>query len=156
MGQLPVMDIDGKRVHQTLPMARYLAKQVKLVGKDDWEDLQIDIAVDTLNDLRLKIGGAAYESNEELKAKKMEVVKKDIIPFYLEKLDKMAKDNKGHFVGSKITWVDIYLTAILPYLNFITELNLIENWANLKAVVANVEANPNVKKWIENRPKTAF
>lgn len=53
MGQMPVLEVDGKRVHQSISMARYLAKQVNLSGADPWEDLQIDIVVDTINDFRL-------------------------------------------------------------------------------------------------------
>nr|CAH7720535.1 unnamed protein product [Callosobruchus chinensis] len=51
-GQVPVLEHEGKMAHQSLAIARYAAKQVKLVGKDDWEDLEIDSAVDTVNDLR--------------------------------------------------------------------------------------------------------
>lgn len=53
MGQMPVLEVDGKRVHQSMAITRYLAKQVGLNGKDAWEDLEIDTAVDTINDLRL-------------------------------------------------------------------------------------------------------
>lgn len=53
MGQMPVLEVDGRRVHQSISMARYLARQVGLVGADAWEDLQIDIVVDTINDFRL-------------------------------------------------------------------------------------------------------
>lgn len=53
MGQMPVLEVDGKRAHQSLAMSRYLAKQVGLVGKNDWEDLEIDTIVDTINDFRL-------------------------------------------------------------------------------------------------------
>lgn len=51
-GQVPVLEHDGKLAHQSVAIARYVAKQVKLVGKTDWEDLEIDAAVDTVNDLR--------------------------------------------------------------------------------------------------------
>ncbi|KAJ8968767.1 hypothetical protein NQ314_002116 [Rhamnusium bicolor] len=51
-GQIPVLEHEGKTAHQSIAIARYLAKQVKLIGKDDWEDLEIDAAVDTVNDLR--------------------------------------------------------------------------------------------------------
>lgn len=51
-GQLPILEYDGKLANQTLAIARYVAKQVNLVGKDDWEDLQIDATVDTIYDLR--------------------------------------------------------------------------------------------------------
>lgn len=53
MGQMPVLEVDGKRVHQSISMARFLAKTVGLCGTTPWEDLQIDIVVDTINDFRL-------------------------------------------------------------------------------------------------------
>lgn len=53
MGQMPVLEVDGKRVHQSISMARFLAKTVGLCGATPWEDLQIDIVVDTINDFRL-------------------------------------------------------------------------------------------------------
>lgn len=55
MGQMPVLEYKGKRAHQSLAMARFLAKQVGLVGADDWENLIIDSAVDTINDFRSSI-----------------------------------------------------------------------------------------------------
>lgn len=51
-GQMPVLEYNGKTAHQSMAIARYVAKQVKLNGKTDWEDLEIDAAVDTVNDLR--------------------------------------------------------------------------------------------------------
>jgi glutathione S-transferase len=53
MGQMPVLEVDGKRTHQSLPIARYVAKQVGLAGADAWEDFQIDIAADTIKDFLL-------------------------------------------------------------------------------------------------------
>lgn len=52
MGQMPVLDVDGQRVHQSVSVARYLAKRVGLAGDNDWESLLIDTVVDTVNDLR--------------------------------------------------------------------------------------------------------
>lgn len=51
-GQAPVLEVDGKTAPQSIAIARYVAKQVKLAGKDDWEDLVIDSIVDTINDVR--------------------------------------------------------------------------------------------------------
>lgn len=53
MGQMPVLEVDGKRVHQSLAMCRYVAKQCGLAGNDAFEDLQIDALVDTINEFRL-------------------------------------------------------------------------------------------------------
>lgn len=52
LGQMPVLEVDGQRVHQSVAISRYLAKRVGLAGANDWENLQIDSAVDTVNDLR--------------------------------------------------------------------------------------------------------
>ena len=52
-GQVPVLEHEGKQVGQSIAIARYLAKKVKLAGNDDWENLEIDAIVDTINDLRL-------------------------------------------------------------------------------------------------------
>lgn len=53
MGQMPVLEVDGKRAHQSIACSRFLAKKVGLVGADAWEDLEIDTVVDTINDFRL-------------------------------------------------------------------------------------------------------
>lgn len=52
MGQLPVLEIDGIQVYQSVAVARYVAKTVGLAGKNDWENLLIDMAVDNINDFR--------------------------------------------------------------------------------------------------------
>lgn len=52
MGQIPILDVDGKRVHQSIAIARFVAKRVGLAGANDWENLLIDVAVDTINDFR--------------------------------------------------------------------------------------------------------
>lgn len=52
MGQMPVLEVDGKKAFQSVAIARYLGKLVGLAGKDDWENLEIDIMADTVTDFR--------------------------------------------------------------------------------------------------------
>ena len=51
-GQLPLVEIDGKKINQSIAVCRYLAKKVGLSGKNDWENLQIDASVDNIYDLQ--------------------------------------------------------------------------------------------------------
>lgn len=51
-GQVPVLEVDGKVINQSMAIARYVAKLVKLAGKDDMQALEIDAIVDSVNDLR--------------------------------------------------------------------------------------------------------
>lgn len=50
-GQMPLLEHNGKTINQSLAIARYVAKQVKLTGNDDWENLEIDAVVDTISDI---------------------------------------------------------------------------------------------------------
>ena len=50
MGKVPLLEIDGKSYNQSVAIARYVAKQVKLTGENDLENLVIDAAVDTVMD----------------------------------------------------------------------------------------------------------
>lgn len=154
MGQMPIMEVDGRRVHQSLAMARYLAKQVGLNGKNDWEDLEIDIAVDTINDFRMKIGAVQYETDEEVQKKKRVTLDNETIPFYLDKLDAMVAANNGYFALNRLTWADLYFTAILDYLNFMAKKDLTDKHSNLKKVVETVLALDGIKEWVAKRPQT--
>lgn len=51
-GKVPVLEIDGKLMNQSVAICRYLSKKAGLAGSDEWETLLIDIAVDNINDLR--------------------------------------------------------------------------------------------------------
>lgn len=154
MGQMPVLEVDGKRVHQSLAMCRFVAKQINLAGDNPLEALQIDAIVDTINDFRLKIAIVAYEPDDMVKEKKMITLNNEVIPFYLTKLNVIAKENNGHLVLGKPTWADVYFAGILDYLNYLTKTNLLENFPNLQDVVNKVLDNDNIKAYIAKRPIT--
>jgi prostaglandin-H2 D-isomerase / glutathione transferase len=52
MGQMPVLEIDGKKYHQSIAICQFLAKKVGLVGKNDLEDMEINSMVETIVDFR--------------------------------------------------------------------------------------------------------
>ncbi|XP_037032187.1 glutathione S-transferase-like [Bradysia coprophila] len=147
MGQMPVLEVDGKRVHQSVSIAQYVAKRVNLSGANDWENLLIDAAVDTINDFRAKIVAVQYERDEAVKEKKMVTLNAKTIPFYLTKLDDIAKENNGHLALGKLTWADFYFVGIIDYLNYMVKLNLLDAYPNLKAVVDNVSSLDAVKTY---------
>lgn len=51
-GKVPILEIDGKILNQSIAICRYLSKKAGLAGGDEWESLLIDIAVNNINDLR--------------------------------------------------------------------------------------------------------
>jgi prostaglandin-H2 D-isomerase / glutathione transferase len=174
MGQMPVLEVDGKIMHQSISICRYLAKKVGLAGSNDLESFDIDSAVDTCNDFRaskflknlcllhfklflntLEHATWAYEENAELKAKKREEFTKDILPFYLKSLEAIAKENNGHLALKKLTWADLWFTGVLDYLKKMNERDILEGYPNLQKVVDNTLAIESIKKWVEIRPITS-
>nr|UEN71122.1 glutathione S transferase-S4 [Glyphodes pyloalis] len=153
-GQVPVLEVDGKKVAQSTAICRYLAKQFGLVGKDDWENLLIDSTVDSIHDLRAKLGAYHYESVAEAKEAKRAPLFDEIIPLYLERLDAQVKKNGGYFVGEKLTWADLVFVGLLDYLNFMAKFDLLEKHENLKALKEKVLAVPAIKAWVEKRPQS--
>ncbi|KAK9738155.1 Glutathione S-transferase, N-terminal domain [Popillia japonica] len=73
-GQVPVLEMDGKMVHQSVAISRYLAKLVNLTGSNDLEDLEIDAIVDTVTDFRSKIAVYNIEKDVTRKAQLKETL----------------------------------------------------------------------------------
>jgi len=153
-GKTPVLEVDGKQIHQSSAICRYLAKQFGLNGSNDWEALEIDAIVDTFTDFRQQIALYHYEQDEASKEKKWGTLKNETIPFYMPKFEEVVKKNDGHFVGGKLTWADIYFVAFLDYLNVMAKEDLVENYPKLKALKEHVLALPAIKAWVEKRPES--
>ncbi|CAH1407481.1 unnamed protein product [Nezara viridula] len=155
-GKVPVLEVDGKKVHQSTAISRYLGKLAKLAGKNDWEALQIDVAVDTLHDMRQAIANYWYDDNEETKAKKLGPLKSEILPFYLSKFDELAKENNGYLANGELSWGDLYFVAISEYLIKMIGFDFYDKYENLKQLRENVLSLPKIQEWIKKRPKTDF
>ncbi|EGI70566.1 Glutathione S-transferase [Acromyrmex echinatior] len=154
-GKVPVLEVDGKKIDQSTAISRYLAKQCGLAGKNDWESLEIDSTVDTIHDVRASIASFHYESNETAKNEKLKA-SKELVPYYLERLDAQVKKNGGYFVGGSLTWADLVFVGLLDYLNFMMKEDIVEKYENLKQLQKTVEEVPAIKNWIEKRPPAIF
>ncbi|XP_023313069.1 glutathione S-transferase-like isoform X2 [Anoplophora glabripennis] len=153
-GQVPILEYNGKLAYQSIAICRYLAKQVKLVGKDDWEDLEIDATVDTITDLRLKFAQYIFERDEQAKKEKeKQTLFNETIPYYMEKLDAMAKRNNGYLAVGRLTWADLFFVSMLDYISLMAKKDIIGGSPNLQIVRENVLKIPSIKAWIEKRPK---
>jgi glutathione S-transferase len=51
-----------------------------------------------------------------------------------------------------LTWADLFFVAILDYLNFMAEIDLLEGRPNMQALKKKVLAVPQIKTWVEKRP----
>lgn len=49
-----------------------------------------------------EIAVVSYEPDDEVKQKKLGTLNNEVIPFYLEKLEDIARDNGGHLACGKV------------------------------------------------------
>ncbi|CAH2246216.1 jg3689 [Pararge aegeria aegeria] len=156
-GQMPVLEIDGKKYAQSMAIARYLGRKYGLVGKDIEEDFEIDQNVEFLNDIRAKAASVHYEADVVLKEKKHADFAANLYPTLLSKLDEIIKKNNGHLAVGKLTWADFVFAGLFDYLKMMLQTpDLEQKYPSFKQVVDNVLSNPKVKAYVAKAPETTF
>ena len=158
LGQIPVLEVDGVKLVQSLSIARFLAKQFHLAGKDNFEQAKVDAVVDTIDDAAMKLKPIGMEQDE---AKKQEFIKKyfsEDIPINfqnLEVLHKLYGNGSPYFVGNQLTWADLRFYNFGDILLEVNE-NCLDNYSWLKQNRTEVEKQPKIAEYLKNRPKTVF
>ncbi|XP_012276413.1 glutathione S-transferase [Orussus abietinus] len=155
-GQVPVLEIDGKKYSQTLPICRYLAKKLDLLGDTDLDVLQVDSAAEAIHELRKQIALFFREDDPVQKAKKKAETVKNTAPFYLNRFEDLVKSNDGYFHGGKLSYADIYFVAILDFYNYCLEFDVTKDRPHLRTLKEKVQSIPKIKEWLNNRPKRNF
>ncbi|KAJ3663469.1 hypothetical protein Zmor_007728 [Zophobas morio] len=155
-GQVPVMEHNGKQICQSAAICRYLGKMVNLAGNNDWENLEIDSIVDTMNDLRMKIMLVQWEQDAVKKRELKDTVLEEIVPYYLARLEALVEKNKGNLAVGRLTWADLYFVSMSPGFDAFIGGDTFAAYPNLKLLRDKVETLPGIKEWIENRPNSDF
>ena len=158
LGQVPVLEVDGTKIPQSGSIARFLAKQFQLAGKDNLEQAKVDAVGDTINDLMMASIPARREEDQTKKAELMKKFQAEELPKHLQNLEVLGKlySNGGpFFVGGKLTWVDLLFYDIGETLLQYDGSNL-DKYPWLKQNRAEVEKQPRIAEYLKNRPKTAF
>nr|QVK45134.1 GSTs3 [Pagiophloeus tsushimanus] len=156
LGNLPLLEVDGKVLYQSTAIARYLGKIVGLAGETDLENWEIDAVADTITDLRTKIFSWYSIQDEEQKQLEKEILINETLPFFLTKFDEWAEQNGGYLAAERLTWVDLLFVATENFLSEIFEKEIgtpfPSGYSNIDTVKNNVLSLPNIQAWLDTRP----
>ncbi len=143
---------------QSVAIARYVARQFKLAGKDELESTKCDIIVDTMQEVNEAYYRAWFYTEDE-KQKEIEQTKfkVDILPQKLQGLETLMNTygNGTWAIGNNITWADLLLYDSIENLLKIDE-ELLGKYSTLKRNRQAVEKLPKIAEYLANRKETAF
>ncbi|XP_064153360.1 hematopoietic prostaglandin D synthase-like [Anguilla rostrata] len=150
--QLPVLEVDGVELNQSLAIARFLAKEAGLTGTSRLEEAQADAMVESLNDFTLMIPWR--EEDQELKKQKIDELFDCNAPKLLSFLDKHLGDGDW-LVGNAVTWADLYWHVCFTTFSVLRP-DFASRTPGLCALVDRVGGIPQLARWIQSRPNSQF
>eukprot|EP00058_Branchiostoma_floridae_P024899 XP_002610389.1 hypothetical protein BRAFLDRAFT_277735 [Branchiostoma floridae] len=151
MGQIPVLEVDGRMMCQSLAIARYVARETGLCGTTSWEEAQADMFVCGADDLLTNLITVRFEKDEA----KKEEGKRDLanyVPNFLANYEKLC-GTEGYLVGTSLTYADLaFFVGMHDILK--ERADALEKFPKLAKVVESVRENKGVAAYIAERPET--
>ncbi|CAF3337253.1 unnamed protein product [Rotaria socialis] len=158
LGQLPVLEIDGEKFPQSVAIARYLARQLKLGGKNDLESMKCDIIVDTMQEINEGYYRAWFHiKDEQEKKEEQKIFINEVMPKKLQGAEKLmaAYGNGVWTVGDNPTWADLVVYDTIENL-LKMDGQLLDKHSILKTNREAVAKLPKLAEYLANRKQTSF
>jgi glutathione S-transferase len=153
--KIPVLEIDGgkHRISQSKAIERFLARRFDMLGSNDVEAALIDGAGEQINDVKQAFAKAKGAGDDAVKKFSEEDLKKTFAAF-----EKQAnKDKSGYWIGSSLSLFDIQFYSLVESFDDQQSVQkVLEGYPALKAIHDKVGQTPAIKKWLDERPKTAM
>ncbi|KAJ8022538.1 Glutathione S-transferase [Holothuria leucospilota] len=161
-GQLPVLEVDGKRMIQSYAIHHYLADELGFSPKTTWDKAMVEMILETGREMNPTIGRIFTTDDESIKAEFKAKLENEAAPKVIALLEKALKannDGKDWFVGDKVTLADVIIfNTFYDFLPAVFERNQGEytpsGFPLFTSFMERFRALPQIKKWIENRPAT--
>lgn len=159
-GKLPMLEVDGQKLTQSVTIAHYLATQFGLAGKTPMDAAKCHAMVETIRDLLLT-GGEKLMKEQDAQ-KKADIIKNEIEPNVKQGLTKLeaycAKEcgDKSHLVAGQLTYADLEFFNVSCTISAWLGPDYLKTYPKLYKVSENVQNHPKLKAYLSSRPKTMF
>ncbi|KNC78068.1 hypothetical protein SARC_09489 [Sphaeroforma arctica JP610] len=153
LGQLPILEVDGKVYTQGFAILRYAGKKAGLYPSDELEALRVDEALQVIEEsFNAKIGQSmGIQDAEEKKAFRSKLVT-EVLPPYAAKLDEYCD---GGYFGNSISIADIAMNEIIVWIKsgMLEDIpaDFFDAYPNLTQMYKNVTEDSKLKSYFENR-----
>jgi len=155
LGTVPVLEFDGKKLGQSTSIARFLANKFNLNGKNEWDAAFSDMLVQCFEDLNSALNPvvlAIVANDEKLKMEEYNKYKEKALKPMLDRFENFLGDKK-FFCGDYFTYADLTVAELIDRMETLFDPNLTSCYPKLKGLHCRVHELPNIKKYIQTRPK---
>jgi len=154
--KIPILEVDGTVISESRAIARYLAREHKLAGKTSLDQAKCDMLVDAFYDFMSHLRELLVEKDEQKKNEIKAKFATEILPPAFDSYTKILESNgggKGFIVGDSVTWADLGLAHALWGLQQ-RQATVLDKRPLLKEYMDRILSRPNIKAWMDKRPKT--
>ncbi|GFR73993.1 glutathione S-transferase [Elysia marginata] len=153
-GQMPVLEVDGYKMAQTVAICNYLAREFGLGGKTSLETASIDQVVCLVEDFFGAFFRAFKEKDETRKAELLKAYRDEEAPKYMGMFEKLLQNKpSGYFVGDTATLADIFVFEFMWSFNA-RNPGILDNYPALVAHQEKVGSIPRIKAYLAARKHT--
>jgi glutathione S-transferase len=154
-GQLPVLDVDGVRIAQSVAIARFCGKRAGLYPESDVDQARVDELLDTATQITSLLTPSFKESDPERRAAlRANLVARDL-PQWFGFLEArlLANGDGGFLVGDQLTIADLLFWKLLGWfsgglLDGIPK-TVLDGQPHLRAHFDTIDSLPEVREWME-------
>ena len=126
--QLPQLEVNGKKLTQTIAISLYLARQLDLYPKDIYLQYHVDSLLATRDDLTPLYRKVKYKQNTEEEYKKY----KEIVILYLQRIESRYKElgSGKYYLGNELSVADFFLGCMVKeFADFTKDENIMEKYS---------------------------
>lgn len=155
-GQLPVLEVDGQQLAQTLAISRYLAAEFGLLSKSAWDRAQADSHMFYLQSyLDQAVRLTFLETDENRKVELAKTLTETVAPTTFQKFENILKNEPSGFLfGNELSWADLVLAAYIECTEteLVPELGaIVKTYTKLQQHKERIISHPAIIAWRKQR-----
>ena len=144
--QLPELEVNGKKLTQTIAISLYLARQLNLYPKDIYLQYHVDSLLAIRDDITILYRKIKQKHEEDYKAYK------ELIKLYLEKIEKRYEELGAgdYYLGKEISVADFFLGCMVTeFCYLIKDEDVLSKYApKINKLIARLKENE-LKEYFE-------
>ena len=154
LNKVPFLEVDGHVIPQSKTIERFLAHRFGLMGNDEYENAHIDSICECVRDFKDMYQKVRVAEDVDTAMNEWFTV---TLIERLTLLENLLNDN-SFSVGDKLSLSDIVLYSFITnfFDNKEASMNATLAAPRLRKIVTMVGELPEIKEWLEKRPKTNF